>query len=172
MYQYQHIYRTILDDIKPHLCSSFLILNEIQILPKEVNWLIIEHMVDTNDDIVNYKHDENILLFFNIYIIGICLSVTKEIELLENYVDKEALMIIYSMVGYVNGYLVGQRNNNINPFEQNFTTPIIQYTNDLEVFLQLQSEKYDTVINPAKKKVDIKTLKKLKSKKKYIDLIQ
>jgi len=87
MYNYQIIKRHILDEVKPNLCNVFLIINDIKLLPKEVNWIIINKLLDVNEHIINYDHDVKLFLFQDIMIIDQIKFINKEEIPFEKYIN-------------------------------------------------------------------------------------
>lgn len=165
MFRYKHIYKIILDDIKPELCQKFLILNELSILPREVNWVIIEYTIDINTDIINYKKDQNVLFFYNIYILLLCSYINKTAINFEMYVDSDILMVINQLID-----CVLTKNNG---FGNDFVIPFIKPTDELYYFIELQSKTYGFIIDSLRNTSLTKDglINHLQSQKKYIDLI-
>jgi hypothetical protein len=62
MLDIKRIEKEVIDDLKPDLIIKYLIINEINIIPKEVNWLFIETLL--MNEMIAFENEKNAYKFF------------------------------------------------------------------------------------------------------------
>lgn len=70
--------RTVIDDVKPHLIITYLNMNSLNLIPKEVNWLIIEKLFYLMDNVMTMYQDINKIYWCQLYIVKMITWILKE----------------------------------------------------------------------------------------------
>lgn len=70
MIDFRVVERNVINEFKPMLVNNFLMINELNLIPKEVTWLIIENLYHLQNDVQNLYHGKNLINFTDLY----CLS--------------------------------------------------------------------------------------------------
>jgi hypothetical protein len=70
--------KEIIQDIRPNLVLNYLIINEINIIPKEVSLNIISIIFEMSENIIVLKQDKNIIKFSEIYFLKLMASMMSD----------------------------------------------------------------------------------------------
>jgi hypothetical protein len=84
MIDFRVVERNVINEYKPMLINNYLIINELNLIPKEVTWLIIENLYHLQNDVQNLYHDRNLINFTDLYSLSL---IAIQHKCLINYSD-------------------------------------------------------------------------------------
>lgn len=70
--------REVIDEVKPNLIIRYLMINDLNIIPREVSWLIIEKLYYVMDDVVIMYQDINRIYWCQLFLIKLQSTIIQE----------------------------------------------------------------------------------------------
>lgn len=108
MINFNIVEQEIVQDIESRLILNYLIINDIDIIPKEVSWNIISIIFEMSEKIIILKQDKNIIKFGEIFTLKLMASIMRDnidfikygvSSLIDNTIDLLLLNSLNSLSG-------------------------------------------------------------------------
>lgn len=160
--------REIIQDISPNLILNYLIINDFNVIPKEVSWNIISIIFEMTEQIIILKQDKNTVKFSEIFTLKLMASMIRDnidfikygvSSLIDNTTDLLLLNITNSLSGKPTITI-----NHDNLIVDDFSNDLkIMMINKFKEYRIKYSDMIDTCIE--------KIIKELKTDKKFLKSI-
>lgn len=143
MVDYKIIKTNIINNIKPFCIHLFLILNEIQLLPREVNWIIIDYYFNNHDQMLKLQHDEKVIIFTDVYYLTVISFMSgDDLKFNEHGLDKNQWMVIIKLVCDMMEHIKNRKQIDESQYTYD-NIPDLRYQLDLYDYINLQKVKYN-----------------------------